>query len=262
MREISVPFNGNTFLIKVGQGEKINILDLWKAAGSPKGKRPNNWLRTQATKEIISAICDMHNLDPSAVVTPVQKLGTFCHHAIASRYAQYLDPMLVPIIEESWRQRIQEEQDPELGLQRQVLRSAKSWERQGKSAPWIDMRIQGIMARNQFTSMLARHGVHGQGFKLCTDEINKAVVGGTAAQVRAARGLKKGANLRDNVSRVELAALQLAEALASEEIDSEIHYGNQDCARASARAGKQVRVSLELSKGKTLRAISTQVVSR
>ena len=41
MQEITVPFNGNTFLIKIGQGEKINILDLWKAAGNPKGKRPN-----------------------------------------------------------------------------------------------------------------------------------------------------------------------------------------------------------------------------
>lgn len=63
----------------------------------------------------------------------------------------------------------------------------------------------------------------GEGYRNCTNAIYEPLYGGTASVVREKKGLIKGQSVRDNMSRVELAAVGLAEALASDEIDKKIY---------------------------------------
>ena len=137
--------------------------------------------------------------------------GTWGHWQIALAYAKYLDHNLHIQVNEWARRYVEEEIEPEKGVDRAI----KNWKRQGKSDKWIQTRLENKQVRHQLTSTLQKHGVS-QPFQYanCTNAINKQVLGGTAQQLKEKKGLAKRASLRDNLSRVEVAALGLAEALA------------------------------------------------
>lgn len=78
----------------------------------------------------------------------------------------------------------------------------------------------------------------------CTNAIYKEVLGGTAQQLKEKNGLAKRASLRDNLSRVEVAALGLAEALAEDDIEEQQRYGFQQCLKSCEDAGGKVKRAL------------------
>ena len=80
----------------------------------------------------------------------------------------------------------------------------------------------------------------GEGYRNCTNAIYEPLYGGTASVVREKKGLIKGQSVRDNMSRVELAAV----GLASDEIDKKDIRGNGKCEVASRRASRSVANAL------------------
>lgn len=120
-----------------------------------------------------------------------------------------------------------------------------NWKRQGKSDQWIQTRLENKQVRHQLTSTLQQHGVS-QSFHYanCTNAIYQEVLGGTAQQLKEKNGLAKKASLRDNLSRVEVAALGLAEALAEEDIQENQRYGFQQCLQSCDNAGGKVKRAL------------------
>jgi hypothetical protein len=62
----------------------------------------------------------------------------------------------------------------------------------------------------------------------CTDEAYRRLFDGPAWLLRQQRGLKKGSNVRDNLDLIELSAIKLTEALASERINVEDARGNAE----------------------------------
>ncbi|MCB8766611.1 KilA-N domain-containing protein [Planktothrix agardhii 1029] len=221
----------------------VNLKQLWKAANSPKGKEPPRWLKLDQSAEFIFVLEKKLNVNLNDILktVPGRGGGTWGHWQIALAYAKYLDPDLHIQVNEWARRYVEEEIEPEKG----VDRSIKNWKRQGKSDQWIQTRLENKQVRHQLTSTLQQHGVS-QSFHYanCTNAIYQEVLGGTAQQLKEKNGLAKKASLRDNLSRVEVAALGLAEALAEEDIQENQRYGFQQCLQSCDNAGGKVKRAL------------------
>ena len=116
----------------------------------------------------------------------------------------------------------------------------KKYEAMGKSAEWIGERAEGIEERKGFTTTLKDHGVEGGGYGACTNAIYSPILGGSAVAVKAKRSLPQKANLRDSLSKFELAKVKLSEMLAAQRIDAEQASGNAECAGVCRHAAKAV----------------------
>lgn len=79
----------------------------------------------------------------------------------------------------------------------------------------------------------------------CTDEAYLHLFDGPAWRLRQQRGLKKGSNVRDSMDMVELSAIKLTEALATERIQEEDRKGNSECRYATGRTARNVRAAIE-----------------
>ena len=110
----------------------------------------------------------------------------------------------------------------------------------------IETRLKGKHIRISFTSVLQDHGVtQGWQFGACTNAIYQPLLGGTASEVKEQRGLAKSANLRDDMSNLEIASVMLAEEIALKKIETDNIQGFTGCRDASADAGNRVRSILD-----------------
>jgi hypothetical protein len=91
------------------RGEMISLTDMWKAAGSLNGRRPDDWKKDGANRAF---------LDHVALITnaPVEGIwrgrrgnngGTFAHWQIALAYAKYLSPAFHAWCNEVVRERME-----------------------------------------------------------------------------------------------------------------------------------------------------------
>lgn len=241
----------------------ISLTDMWVAAGSPDGKHdPRRW-KDKAGSEFIEFISNSLNV-PSGDIYKTSRGkygGTWAHWQIALAYAKYLSPEFHAWANQAIKDRIEEEHDPELGITRSRDRAVEKWRRQGKDDNHIQMRLKSIDVRNNHTGVLKEHGVDGFGYGNCTNSIYLPILGGKANDLRKQRGLSRNANLRDNISAVELAGVMFAETLATDKIVRENRQGNNSCAAACLGAGMNVKSiidkhenSLEKPKKRTIPA--------
>jgi len=225
-------------------GELISLTDLWNAAGSDPNKSPYKWSRTDQTQGFLKAAQAFLKRDLKSLYKTQRGKnsgGTWAHKHIALEYAQYLDPKLAVIVNQTFFERMAEEKDPELVLNRWK----QHYEKLGKSKEWIDERFKGVGSRKSFTSTLSAHGVNGRGYSDCTNAIYKPLYGGGAGLIRVKKGLpeKKG-SIRDNMSSLELSAVGLAEHLAEEKIRRDNLQGNTQCEEASRRSSQSVAAAV------------------
>ena len=116
-----------------------------------------------------------------------------------------------------FHERIREEKNPDLIADRYI----NTYRKKGKADEWIKARFDGKVVRNEFTAVLAEHGVVRDGYRNCTNAIYAPLFGGTTAVVREKKGLDKSDNIRDNLTPVELEAVKFSEMLTKEKIKSE-----------------------------------------
>lgn len=208
-------------------GELVSLTDLWREAGSPANKEIKRWLESDPVNRFIKTVSSLLKVGISDVIKIKRGKGggTLAHKQIALEYAQYLDPQLAVLVNEVFFERIEEEKNPELAIDRVV----RTYEKQGKDKTWIASRVDGRIKRNFFTAKLSEHGVTGDGYKNCTNAVYNGLFGGTATVVREKKGLTTKDNIRDNLSIVELAAISLSEALSMERIEKENVFGNAKC---------------------------------
>jgi hypothetical protein len=110
------------------------------------------------------------------------------------------------------RERIDEIEDPEIGIDRLM----ETYLKKGYSKEWINQRLKSIEVRKELTDEWENRGVKkGQEFAILTDEITKAWSELTVKQYKQFKGLKKE-NLRDNMTNLELVLNMLAEATTTE----------------------------------------------
>ncbi|NDP27535.1 MAG: Bro-N domain-containing protein [Flavobacterium sp.] len=110
------------------------------------------------------------------------------------------------------RERIDEIEDPEIGIDRLM----ETYLKKGYSKEWVNQRLKSIEVRKDLTDEWDNRGVKkGQEYAILTDEITKAWSGLSVKQYKNHKGLKKE-NLRDNMSNLELVLNMLAEATTTE----------------------------------------------
>lgn len=218
--------------------EMISLTDLWKQAGSIREKAPNFWINQDSTKDFIEMASSMLNATQNCIIKSKRGKGggTFAHKNIALAYAKYLDPKLHVLVNEIFFERIEEEKNPDLIVDRAI----KTYQKKGKDQKWIASRIDSKIKRNFFTACLAEHGVTKDGYRNCTNAVYNNLFGGTSAVVREKKGLSPKDNIRDNLSQVELAAIALSEALAMENIETKNVRGNAKCELETNYATKSV----------------------
>ena len=80
------------------RGEIISLTDMWKAAGSPSGRAPNDWYALTSSREFIAHITAAYiagnpgnKAEAVWVTKPGRNGGTWGHWQTAMAYAKYLD---------------------------------------------------------------------------------------------------------------------------------------------------------------------------
>ena len=110
------------------------------------------------------------------------------------------------------RERIDEIEDPEIGIDRLM----ETYLKKGYSKEWVNQRLKSTEVRKELTDELDNRGVKkGQEYSILTDEITKAWSGLSVKEYKNHKELKKE-NRRDNMSNLELVLNMLAEATTTE----------------------------------------------
>lgn len=111
-------------------------------------------------------------------------------------------------------ERVQEIENPELTQERMKA----IYEAKGYPKDWIDKRLRGIAIRQNLTDEWKERGIREErDFAILTAEIARATFGVTPSEHRAIKRLtKKGQNLRDHMTDLELIFTMLGERVTTE----------------------------------------------
>jgi hypothetical protein len=147
------------------------------------------------------------------------------------------------------RERIDEIEDPEIGIERLM----KTYLKKGYSKEWVNQRLKSIEVRKELTDEWENRGVKkGQEYAILTDEITNAWSGFSVKQYKNYKGLKKE-NLRDNMTNLELVLNMLAEATTTEiskEKKPKNFQENKKIARQGGTIAGNTRKQIEEKTGK------------
>lgn len=112
-------------------------------------------------------------------------------------------------------ERMQEIEDPELAQERMK----QIYEAKGYSKDWIDKRLRGMAIRQNLTDEWKERGIAKQSdYAILTSEISKATFGMTPSEYKKFKNIsdKSKANLRDNMTDLELIFTMLGEKVTTE----------------------------------------------
>lgn len=111
-------------------------------------------------------------------------------------------------------ERVQEIENPELAQERMKA----IYEAKGYPKDWIDKRLRGIAIQQNLTDEWKERGIREErDFAILTAEIARATFGVTPSEHRAIKRLtKKGQNLRDHMTDLELIFTMLGERVTTE----------------------------------------------
>jgi len=147
------------------------------------------------------------------------------------------------------RERIDEMEDPEIGIDRLM----ETYLRKGYSKEWINQRLKSIEIRKELTDEWENRGVQkGKEFAILTDDITCAWSGLTTKQYKQFKDLKKE-NLRDNMTNLELVLNMLAEATTTEiskEKKPKTFPQNRKIAKQGGTIAGNTRKEIEAKTGK------------
>lgn len=146
-------------------------------------------------------------------------------------------------------ERMKELADPSTALDR----ARDIWQKQGRSAKWIQQRMSGQETRNKLTDYWAEHGIEESNeFAILTNIIHQEWTGLTVKEHKQLKNLKSQ-NLRDHMSEAELIFTAPAELSTRQIAESEEATGlseNKQSAKRGGNIAKQAREKLELETGK------------
>lgn len=117
-------------------------------------------------------------------------------------------------------ERLEETEDPELGLYRSLDNAVQKYRGEGRSNSWIEARVHGIVTRKQFVDALknavmdATSRMYGD----ATERLYKGLWDRTTAQLRGELHLTIKQNPRDHFGKYALIYTRLAEELAADKL--------------------------------------------
>ncbi|MGZ8172787.1 MULTISPECIES: KilA-N domain-containing protein [Methylobacter] len=264
LSNIEVPYNGQSFFIDIAEGKMVSLNRIYEISDSPKNQDPRQWTRLPSTKILIESM----NVEKSHILKTKRGEGggTWAHWQIALSYAHYLSPELHLAVNQVFKERLEENIDPELGISRSRERALKNWKNQGHDEKWIADRDHHAETRKTYVKTLIEHDVKpNHEIGVCTNKIYKGLFGKNKSEIEKdirekKPSLPKKINIRDHAKRSSIAAIGLAEALASEEIEESDVRGVSDCSQVSFDKGQSVRLALDDSRSKSTKKSTSEPV--
>ncbi len=118
------------------------------------------------------------------------------------------------------RERLEETEDPELGLFRSFDRTIEQYRLEGKSEGWIEARVQGIVTRKEFVHALKIAVLNAPPtiYLEATEKLYKGLWDRTTAQLRGELKIDQKANPRDHFGKFALIYTRIAEEVATEKL--------------------------------------------
>lgn len=216
-------------------GDMVCLNDLHAIAGRHvdiDGKMaPRDWAR-KAGRGFVEHI---QNRTEGPVIRskPGKGGGTFGHWQIALAYAEYLSPEL--------HQHVNEVYARYSGADASLAADIADRQTDPEQAKWIAARANAKRSRLELTDTLKEHGVNKPyQYGVCTNEIYRPILGGTAKEVKQTRNVPAKQSLRDSMSLMEVMATGLAEELAKKGIRSKNAHGFGQCRSECRDAGGRV----------------------
>lgn len=134
------------------------------------------------------------------------------------------------------------------------------YRRAGYTDEWIEARLQNIMTRDDVTAEWRERGADDtREFAILTNILHRGTFDVTTAEHREIKGIKGRENLRDNMTRLELALSTLAEVTATELHQTRDSRGFVELQRDAGEAGEvagAARQDIEARTGQ--RVVSSQ----
>jgi len=134
------------------------------------------------------------------------------------------------------KERLDEIENPELAQERMKV----IYEQKGYSKDWIDKRLRGIAIRQDLTDEWKERGFfHEKDYAILTAEISKATYGMTPGEYKKFKNIpeRTKANLRDNMTDLELIFTMLGEKVTTEISHIEKPKGIIDNKKVTRRGG-------------------------
>lgn len=218
----------------------VNLTDIWHLAGAPSTKTTSNWRQLPTSHEFIVAVAQ--NLGKSYVsgkndansvlyTRSGRGGGTFAHILVAIAYAEYLSPELAVDVKQTYVR----VRTGDVTLVDEILAKAEAARHHG------EVRDVSKQVRRHYTDVLTSHGAGGSAIAFCTDAIYQVLLGGSAKQVIASRGLPAKTNLRNTLDTGDLLQTLNTEYLSAERIEALNVRGKNGCADASAQVAHYVK---------------------
>lgn len=236
---VVLPEAFNNAKVKSDTADRLSLTDIWKAAGRPKDNRPIDWLNLPTANGFVAAVAKCEKVEKSHLLETSRGRtgGTFGHRQIALEYAQYLNPDLAVAVNQLFFDRVAEEKNPDLIIDRAV----RTYERRGYSPEYIATRLNGKATRLILTSTLRQHGVStSEGFRQCTNATYFPLFGGGTTVIRNKYKIPAKSSVRDNLPLLVLRGIEFAEALAADGIEKKGLYGVDACVSECNRSAQLV----------------------
>lgn len=151
-------------------------------------------------------------------------------------------------------ERVQEIENPELAQERMKT----LYEQKGYPKDWIDKRMRGIAIRQNLTDEWKERGIENQkDYAILTAEISKATFGMTPSEYKKHKNIptKSKANLRDNMTDLELIFTMLGEKVTTEISEQEkpdTFTDNKKVARRGGTVAGNARKETEKELGRSI----------
>ncbi|MCR4311274.1 MAG: Bro-N domain-containing protein [Candidatus Taylorbacteria bacterium] len=152
------------------------------------------------------------------------------------------------------KERLDEIENPELAQERMK----ELYEAKGYSKSWVDKRLRGIAIRQNLTDEWQERGMTRKNdYAILTAEISKATFGMTPSEYRKLKSIpdKTKANLRDNMTDLELIFTMLGERVTTEISHKEkpvTFLGNMRVAKRGGGVAGNARKETEKELGRSI----------
>ena len=193
----------------------FSVVDIVSALSwSKDGRKYRNKLKQRLNEEKSEVVTNCHQLkliaeDGKMRMTDVANTQTMFRviQSIPSPNAEPFKLRLAKV----WYERIEETEDPELGINRALQNYINKWYDESR----INQRLKTIDVRKSLTNERQKRWILDNQYAILTDEITKARAGISTKQYKKHKWLKKE-NLRDNMTNLETILNMLAEASTAE----------------------------------------------
>ena len=158
-------------------------------------------------------------------------------------------------------ERMQEIENPELAQERMK----KLYEEKGYPQDWIDKRLRGIAIRQNLTDEWKERGlVNEKDYAILTAEISRATFGMTPSEYKKHKNIpsKSKANLRDNMTDLELIFTMLGERVTTEistQEKPETFNENKQVAKRGGSVAGNARKETEKELGRSIVSKSNSI---